>query len=226
MTQGVEMQDDIAFVEKFGANWLDGSVSAKTVLLAYLVSRRGHTPPAATGSVREAQDKRRGALIERLGTVADLACATPFPGDLGDVAYDLLREAAAQIASDRQHIAAAPTPDAAASEDELRYLIRKGGYYYRPNAHGYTSHKTEAGRYTLAEAIKHSHPNGPDGTRDGMDYELADAAASEAGEAGDPDSPCTDCDDTGMTFQTERPCSCGAGEQFRTALTTQGGAEG
>jgi hypothetical protein len=27
-----------------------------------------------------------------------------------------------------------------------RYLIRKNGYYYRPNAQGYTSHKAEAGR--------------------------------------------------------------------------------
>lgn len=49
----------------------------------------------------QAQDKRRLALIERLGTVADLACQTPLPGELGDVAYDLLRQAAAQISSDR-----------------------------------------------------------------------------------------------------------------------------
>lgn len=27
--------------------------------------------------------------------------------------------------------------------------------------------------------------------------------------AGDP--PCTDCGDTGITFQTERPCTCAAG---------------
>jgi hypothetical protein len=62
---------------------------------------------------REAQDRRRTALIERLGTIADLACTTPLPGELGDVAYDLLRQAAAQIASDRLHIrrllAAAPS---------------------------------------------------------------------------------------------------------------------
>lgn len=32
------------------------------------------------------------------------------------------------------------------------YLIRKGGYYYRPNSHGYTTRKVEAGRYTKAEA--------------------------------------------------------------------------
>jgi hypothetical protein len=54
---------------------------------------------------RAAQDARRAALIERLSTTADLCCATPLAGDLGDVAYDLLRQAAAQIASDRQRIA-------------------------------------------------------------------------------------------------------------------------
>lgn len=54
----------------------------------------------------EQQQKRRAALVERLSKVADLACQTPFPGPLGDVAYDLLREAAAQIASDRKRFAA------------------------------------------------------------------------------------------------------------------------
>lgn len=32
------------------------------------------------------------------------------------------------------------------------WLIRKAGYYYRPNRAGYTSEKAEAGRYTKAEA--------------------------------------------------------------------------
>jgi hypothetical protein len=36
--------------------------------------------------------------------IADLACATPLQGDLGDVAYDLLRQAAAQIASDAKRL--------------------------------------------------------------------------------------------------------------------------
>ncbi len=61
-------------------------------------------------ALREAQDARRLALIERLGTIADRACATPLPGDLGDVAYDLLRQAAAQISSDRLHIALITPP--------------------------------------------------------------------------------------------------------------------
>jgi len=59
-----------------------------------------------------------------------------------------------------------------------RYLIRKRGAFYRPNAEGYTNNKAEAGRYTLAQAISHSHPNGPDGPRDGIDYVLADEPAA------------------------------------------------
>ena len=31
----------------------------------------------------------------------------------------------------------------------------------------------------------------------------------------DDDGPCTTCDDTGITIQTERPCSCEAGDQYR-----------
>ena len=35
---------------------------------------------------------------------------------------------------------------------EARWLIRKGSYWYRPRRSGYTNHKFDAGRYTLAEA--------------------------------------------------------------------------
>lgn len=63
------------------------------------------------------------------------------------------------------------TPLDKPEDDGAMYLIRKAGRgYYRPNAEGYTLHKDEAGRYTLAEAISCSHPNGPDGPRDGIDY--------------------------------------------------------
>lgn len=58
-------------------------------------------------------------------------------------------------------------------EEEALYLVCKYGMYYRPNAKGYTSSLAEAGRYTLAEAIRHSHPNGPNGPRDGITYKLA-----------------------------------------------------
>jgi hypothetical protein len=61
---------------------------------------------------------------------------------------------------------------------EPLYLIRKRGAFYRPNAEGYTMNRAEAGRYTLAEAVSHSHPNGPDGPRDGIDYMLADPVES------------------------------------------------
>lgn len=57
-------------------------------------------------------------------------------------------------------------------QGEGRYLIRKYGMYYRPKAQGYTRNKAEAGRYTLAEAVSHSHPNGQFGPRDGITYEL------------------------------------------------------
>ncbi len=53
---------------------------------------------------------------------------------------------------------------------EAVYLITKYGGYYRPNCQGYTSSPLEAGRYTLQEAIRYSHPNGPDGPRDGIRY--------------------------------------------------------
>lgn len=56
----------------------------------------------------------------------------------------------------------------AADLDE--YVIRKGGYYYRPNAEGYTPCARQAGRYSLADAISLTHPNGPDGPRDGLSY--------------------------------------------------------
>ena len=56
------------------------------------------------------------------------------------------------------------------------YVIRKDGYYYRPNAQDYTPSIHEAGRYSLADAIRLTHPNGPDGPRDGLSYMPAPAA--------------------------------------------------
>lgn len=60
---------------------------------------------------------------------------------------------------------------------ERKYLIRKNGYWYRPNASGYTNSAIQAGRYTLDEAERYTHPNGKDGPRDGMDYVHEDAVA-------------------------------------------------
>lgn len=53
---------------------------------------------------------------------------------------------------------------------EAQYLIKKRGYWYRPNAQGYTGSKSDAGRFTLDEAERLTHPNGPDGPRDGLSY--------------------------------------------------------
>lgn len=51
---------------------------------------------------------RSVALETRLLEFADLCCEAPLEGAMGDVAYDLIRQAAAQIASDRKRIASCP----------------------------------------------------------------------------------------------------------------------
>ena len=51
---------------------------------------------------------------------------------------------------------------------EVWLIYKNGRGWYRPNAQGYTNAVAEAGRYTYADAMKHSHPNGPEGPRDGM----------------------------------------------------------
>lgn len=74
--------------------------------------------------------------------------------------------------------------DAVEAAANQMYFITKGGAYYRPNAQGYTCSRDEAGLYTLAEAILHSHPNGPEGPRDGIGYHAAAMpAASEREQA-------------------------------------------
>jgi hypothetical protein len=54
-------------------------------------------------------------------------------------------------------IAFLSTPDSTGSGEEAdarEWLIRKGGYYYRPRFCGYTTSPAEAGRYTKEEAEK------------------------------------------------------------------------
>jgi hypothetical protein len=60
--------------------------------------------------------------------------------------------------------------DGMVSELTPRHLIRKYGVFYRPNERGYTGSAILAGRYTLEQAEKITHPNGPDGPRDGMSF--------------------------------------------------------
>lgn len=62
------------------------------------------------------------------------------------------------------------TPPTTGTSREERFFIRKNGAYYRPNSRGYTTSAISAGRYTQEEAEKITHPNGPDGPRDGMSY--------------------------------------------------------
>lgn len=94
---------------------------------------------------------------------------------------------------------------------EPMYLIRKGGYFYRPNAQGYTILKAEAGRYTLAEAISYSHPNGPTGPRDGIDYMLDDEPAPPK---------CPVCDDTKVVSQGGHDTGCNACYRLPTPAET------
>ena len=69
-------------------------------------------------------------------------------------------------------------PDTPAPERPA-YLIRKNGYWYRPNSCGYTASTIQAGRYTLKDAIKITHPNGPGGPRDGMEFYHEDTINDE-----------------------------------------------
>lgn len=49
------------------------------------------------------------------------------------------------------------------------WLIHKAGRgWYRPNAQGYTSDPSQAGRFSHKDAMEYSHPNGPNGPRDGI----------------------------------------------------------
>ena len=63
--------------------------------------------------------------------------------------------------------------------EERKFLIKKGGAYYRPNSQGYTLTAILAGRYSLSDADDITHPNGPDGPRDGMSYIHEDKVIDE-----------------------------------------------
>ena len=62
---------------------------------------------------------------------------------------------------------------------EAKFLIKKQGYWYRPDECGYTSSAIQAGRYTYDDAVKITHPNGPDGPRDGMSFISEDIVPCE-----------------------------------------------
>ena len=62
------------------------------------------------------------------------------------------------------------TTDATQVDSRLEFVVRKGGYFYRPKAEGYTQNIDEAGLFTELDAWRHSHPNGKDGPRDGLTY--------------------------------------------------------
>lgn len=76
---------------------------------------------------------------------------------------------------------------------ERDYLIRKNGYWYRPNSQGYTAHIRDAGHFTYMEAHTATHPNGADGPRDGMSFMKVKRAIKKFGTLRDrvPDMPPT-----------------------------------
>lgn len=49
----------------------------------------------------------------------------------------------------------------------------------------------------------------------GLHHAPATPAPAVDAQEGDDEGPCTDCEDTGITIQTERACSCEAGDQYR-----------
>ena len=53
--------------------------------------------------------------------------------------------------------------------DQGNFLIEKHNLYYKPESAGYTGLKSNAGRYSFEEAAEIVGPNGPDGSRDGME---------------------------------------------------------
>lgn len=76
--------------------------------------------------VEARRQRQRAALEERMLKAADLCCETPLPGPLGDFAYDLLKQGAAQIASDRRIFARLATEASKDAEIErLKALLRQ-----------------------------------------------------------------------------------------------------
>lgn len=59
--------------------------------------------------------------------------------------------------------------------DDPKFLVLKHGYYYRPEAKGYTTIKGYAGRYSLEEVAVRM-PNGPEGSNDGISFIAEDDA--------------------------------------------------
>jgi len=97
----------VALHKKFGVEeWMDEDRSRWTDKGFTETPLYAH-PPQSRGQAFDGEgEARRVALIERLGTFGDLLSSDPLEGEKGDVAYDLIRQAAAQISSDRQRLAA------------------------------------------------------------------------------------------------------------------------
>ena len=118
------------------------------------------TAPADTAQIRA------DAIRELAEIIRDWRNSIPMTGEECAIAILALID----LPLSPPAVDGSPALDAGGKEDPAVYLICKYGGYYRPNCQGYTRFKEEAGRYTLAKAIRESYPNGPDGPRDGMTY--------------------------------------------------------
>jgi len=136
-------------------------------------------PPSLSDPLRvvanELDDTRTDRNIARQ-RIAELEAALrkvkrgpvkPLP-DAGAHSWEAFGRAAFQAMRDLQRIAsqalaAGPSgltaslldpasPESEATPEPLEWLIRKSGYFYRPNKRGYTSSLHEAGRYTESDA--------------------------------------------------------------------------
>ena len=98
---------------------------------------------AATGALREALEpfaRLAGVLVD--GDADD--------GTVIGVTVADLRRARAILAMQE------PASEPAAASAPQNWVVRKNGYFYRPNSRGYTASILEAGRYTREEAEAHA----------------------------------------------------------------------
>lgn len=146
---------------------------------------------------------RRGAVSDALNDLFITADNDYEEGYDDGISAEL--EAIAAIAAVAASQPAETVINAGSCQPEPMYLICKHGGYYRPNCQGYTSSVHDAGRYTLAEAISETHPNGPNGPRDGMTYIPAPPLAAIDAQPG---QQCCMCGKIGLSTEEDGGAEC------------------
>lgn len=105
---------------------------------------------ALEGALREAQEAvatQNGVVLSACKKTAALRTEMERIADLTERWTDSLVSQVNQIA--REALAAIAAPGGGDTSDG--WVIRKNGYFYRPNAHGYTSSIYEAGRFAESD---------------------------------------------------------------------------